>query len=63
MKHGAYHVDVRVIAATNRNLQEEVRQGRFTRRLVLPLLGVNRDQIRYRIEKFQLERAKSEVIS
>src|SRR5207237_7592013 len=23
------HVDVRVIAATNRNLQEEVRQGRF----------------------------------
>jgi transcriptional regulator with PAS, ATPase and Fis domain len=27
------------------------------------LLGVNRDQIRYRIEKFQLERAKSEVIS
>ena len=26
------------------------------------LLGVNRDQIRYRIEKFQLERAKDEPI-
>jgi transcriptional regulator with GAF, ATPase, and Fis domain len=53
------------VAATNRRLEEEVKRAQFredlyyrwTQTRAAALLGLNRDQIRYRIEKFKLERA------
>jgi DNA-binding NtrC family response regulator len=61
------HVDTRVIAATNKNLEDEIRKGKFREdlfhrlnviRIVVPSLGQRTDDIPLLIEHFMFEMAR-----